>query len=186
MTKKTIFSLILLAVFGILSIFAFIVSKNIMKDINMSAHNPTSDEQITLKELIITETKEGQKFWEVYADSGYYNNGTDIAVLKNITGNFYKDGKIILSVASPIAVYNRKKKEITLKGGARAANDKGIYIKAEEICWTGANDEIKARGNVKIIRNNQVMTVSDESSFDTGFTNLEISGNANTYVFSFH
>ena len=185
MTKKTTFSLILLAVFSILSICAFIVSKNIMKDINVSGHNSKSDEQVGLKELIITETRDGQKFWEVYADSGHYNNGTNVAVLNNITGNFYKEGKVVLSVASPIAVYDSDKKEITLKGGARAANDKDIYISADEICWAGANDEIKARGNVKIIRDNQVMTISNESSFDTGFTNLKISGDANTYVFSF-
>ena len=184
MTKRSIFSLIFLAIFGILSTWAFIVSKNIMGEINIADNSPQADEQVDLRELIITETKEGKKFWEIYADSGHYNNGTEKAVLKNISGNFYKEGNVVLSVASPVAVYDSEKKEIRLKGGAEALNDKDIYIEAEEICWAGAKDKINARGDVKIIRNKQVMTVSDESSFDTDFTNLKITGDANTYVFS--
>ena len=71
-----------------------------------------------------------------------------------------------------------------MKGGAEAATNKEIFIEADEICWTGSKDNINANGNVKIIRDNQVMTVSDKSSFDTDFTNLEISGDSNTYVYS--
>jgi len=186
MTKKIIFSLVLLAIFGILSIWAFVISKNIMGDTQVSGKNTSSEEQITMQELIITETKEGKKFWEVYADTGRFDKETEKAVLNNISANFYKKEEVVLSVAAPVAEYDSEKKEIRLKGGAEGANNKDIYIKADEICWTGSKDEIRAKGNVKIIRNDQVMTVSDESSFDTDFTNLKISGDANTYVFSLH
>ncbi|NLF83590.1 MAG: hypothetical protein GX568_06370, partial [Candidatus Gastranaerophilales bacterium] len=65
-----------------------------------------------------------------------------------------------------------------------AMNDKNVYLKADEVSWKGAKNNIVASGNVKIIRENQVMTVSDKSVFNTDFSNLEISGNSNTYVFS--
>lgn len=186
MTKKSIVCIILLAIFGILGIGAYIMSKNIMGDIKITGEDAAIGEEMTLKELVITETKDGQKFWEIYADSGYYNKETDTAILSNIAGNFYKEKDVVLSVTSPTAVYNSDKKQITLQNGAKAATNKNIYIEAEEICWTGSKDLIKASGNVRIIRDNQVMTISDKSAFDTDFTNLEISGDSNTYVFSLH
>ncbi len=186
MSKRSLFSLILLGILGILSIWAFIISKNIMRDIKLSEGKTLAGEEINMEELIITETKNGEKFWEVYADSGYYDNETNIAILKDITGNFYKEGEVNLSVASPIANYDSDKKQIILKGGAQAVNINDVYIKAEEICWTGSKNEIEARGNVRIIREENVLTVSDRSVFDTDFTNLKISGDSNTYVFSLH
>ena len=184
MSKKTLFSIILLGTFGFLCIWAFSTSKSILGETSLSQKNTPAGERINLKELIILETKEGQKFWEVYADSGYYEKAGDIAILKNISGNFFKDGKIVFSVASPEATYNNDRKEVTLKGGASAANDRNVYIEADEICWAGTKDKITARGNVKIMRNDEFLTVSEESSFDTDFTNLELSGNSKTYVFS--
>lgn len=184
MTKKTLLSLIFLAIFGVLSVWAFIISQNIMGNTKIAKEDSGIDEQVTLRELIIIETKDGKKFWEVYADSGRFDKGSEKAVLNNISANFYKEEEIVLSVKSPVAVYNSEKKQITLKGGAEGANNKDIYIKADQICWTGSQDKINAKGNVKIIRNDQVMTVSDESFFDTDFTNLKISGDSNTYVYS--
>ena len=184
MTKKSIFSLVLLTFLALLSIGAFIISKNLMGSVNISENEEIGDEKINIKELIIIETKNGEKFWEIYADSGKYDNGTNIAVLSNIIGNFYKNEIVILSIVSPEAIYDSSKKEIKLQGGAEAANNKDIYIKADEICWSGAKDEITAKGDVKIIKENELMTISDESFFDSDFTNLKLSGNSNAYIFS--
>ncbi|OGI03366.1 MAG: LPS export ABC transporter periplasmic protein LptC [Candidatus Melainabacteria bacterium GWF2_37_15] len=183
MTKKSIFSLLILVILGTLSIWAFLFSKSLMGNVHISEEESVGDEQVAIKELVITETKNGQKFWEVYAETGHYDNGNNIAVLKNIAGNFYKDDGVVLSVQSPEATFNKDNKEIKLQGGAQAANNKGVYIRADEICWTGSKDEVTAKGNVKIIKEDGLMTVSDESSFDTDFTNLKLSGNVNSYVF---
>lgn len=184
MTKKSLISLIVIIGMILLSLWAFIFSKNMMGDITVSGDESMGDEQITIKELVITETKEGKKFWEVYADSGRYNNGNDIAILNNITGNFYRDDEVVMSVLSPKAQFNNETKEIKLYGGAHAANDKDVYINADEILWAGSKDEITARGNVKIIKQEDgIMTVSDESKFDTDFTSMELSGDASTYVY---
>ncbi|OGI00571.1 MAG: LPS export ABC transporter periplasmic protein LptC [Candidatus Melainabacteria bacterium GWF2_32_7] len=183
MTKKSIFSLLILVILGTLSIWAFLFSKSLMGNVHISEEESVGDEQVTIKELVITETRNGQKFWEIYAETGYYDNGNNIAVLKNIAGNFYKEDNVILSVISPEATFNNKNKEIKLHGGAQAANDKGVFIRADEICWAGSKDEVTAKGNVKIIKEEGLMTVSDKSSFDTDFSNLKLTGNVNAYVF---
>lgn len=184
MTKKTLISLIVIIIMILLSIWAFVFSKTMMGDVELNHDENMGDEQITIKELVITETKEGKKFWEVYADYGKYNNGNDVAVLNNITGNFYKDDEVVMSVMSPKALFNNLTKEVTLFGGAQAANNKNVYIQANEILWAGAKNEVTARGNVKIFKQEDgIMTESDESTFDTDFTNMELSGDANTYVY---
>lgn len=185
MNKRAIFSIIFLVAVIILSLWAFIMSGNILKKTEVAEKNDSGiSEEITLRELVITETREGKKFWEVYADSGRYDNGSNVAILKNITGNFYDGDKVILSLSSPTATYDNNTKEIKLQGGVEAMNDKNVYLRADEVSWKGAKNNIVASGNVKIIRENQVMTVSDKSVFNTDFSNLEISGNSNTYVFS--
>lgn len=185
MNKRAIFSIIFLVAVIILSLWAFIMSGNILKKTEVAEKNDSGiSEEVTLRELVITETREGKKFWEVYADSGRYDNGSNVAILKNITGNFYDGDKVILSLASPTATYDNNTKEIKLQGGVEAMNDKNVYLRADEVSWKGAKNNIVASGNVKIIRENQVMTVSDKSVFNTDFSNLEISGNSNTYVFS--
>lgn len=185
MRKRSIFSIVALGVLLILSVFAFIMSKSMLKDADIVEQDTVGDERVTIKELIITETKDGKKFWELYAESGRYDNGTNLANLTNIKGNFYsEEGKVVLSVMSPKATFDNIKKEIKLHGGAEAANNREVYIKADEIRWTGAKDRIKAKGNVKIIKEGELMTVSDESSFNTDFSDLKLSGNTNAYVFS--
>ncbi len=184
MSKKTFFSLLVLAVMGILSIWAFVMSKNMIGQIEISDSEKLGDEQISIKELVITETKDGKKFWEVYADSGQYNNGNNIALLYNIVGNFYQEGNVVLSVVSPKAEYNNDTKEIKLFGGAEAANNKNVFLNAREIRWAGSKNEITAAGNVKIIKEDEgIMTISDKSIFDTDFKNIQLSGDASTYVY---
>ncbi len=71
-----------------------------------------------------------------------------------------------------------------MQNGAHAANNKNIVISAEEIRWIGTEDKIVAKGNVKIIKDAELLTTSDGSSFNTNFSNLKLTGNANTYVYS--
>lgn len=184
MNKKTFFSLLILFTLGALSVGAFITSKNIMGNDTTVQPENQGDEQVSLKELVITETKDGKKFWEIYADSGNYNNGNNIAILQNIISNFYLEDKVVLSVSSPKAEYNYNTKAVKLFGGAKAANDKNVYITADQITWAGSKNKISALGNVKIIKQDDgLMTVSQKASFDTDFSGLELSGDANTYVY---
>ncbi len=88
-----------------------------------------------------------------------------------------------MSFESPIGTYKEKTKEITLSGGSKIATKDDIFVSAEEISWVGSKDKIVAHGNVKIIKSNELVTISDASEFDTGFTNLKITGNSKTMLY---
>ena len=183
MSRKSIILTVIIGGLAILGILAFNISSNITRDLNLLTDESNDGQRANIEELVITETRDGQKHWEVYANSAQYDNSKNMAVLTDVKGNFYKEGKVILSFDAPVATYNAKIKEIVLTGGSRAATDNDILITAEEISWTGSKDEITAKKNVKIRRADELYVTSDESSFNTDFTKLKLRGNslANVY-----
>ncbi len=187
MSKKTLTSIIILGVLTILSIWVFFSDSsekiNVNTDKASSEKQTTEKENVTVSDLIITETNLGKKFWEVVAESGDYDKGTSKAILKNIKGNFYKNDIVVLSVEAPLAIYDSEKKEVILKNGAKAANNKNVLITAREIRWAGTTDTITATGNVKITQEDKLLTTSDKSVFNSDFTNLKLSGNSSSYVY---
>lgn len=184
MTKRTVISIIIMVSILLVSVWAFRTSTNITKNLVNVSNNPSNtDEKTNIEELIITETRNGEKFWEAYATAGQYDSKNNVANLLNVKGNFYKKNKVILSFEAPKAVFNQKTKAINLKGGTRLATDSKIYITSEELGWIGNTDLITAKGKVKISKNNEFLSTGDKSIFNTEFTKFKISGNSKTNVY---
>lgn len=184
MSKKLIVSILIIGMIIALSIWAFVVSSNITKSVEKASIEPDKrSENINAENLIITETKSGQKYWEVCAKSGNYDNKNTTVVLKNVKGNLYKDNNITLSFDAPIGIYSEKTKEIRLKGGSRALTDKDIFVSADQLTFFGKKDLFFADGNVKIRQTGKLLTFSDQSVFNSDFTDLKIIGNAKTLVY---
>jgi LPS export ABC transporter protein LptC len=185
MSKRTLTSLIVLAVLTLLSIWVFFSDSTPKSDTSNqeNASQATKDENVKIKDLIITETKEGKKFWEVVAATGTYDKNSSKITLTDINGNFYKDNVVVLSVQAPLAIYDSSNKEVTMKNGARAANSKGVYLTAKEIKWAGTTDLITSTGNVKITQNGKMRTTSDKSIFNTDFTYLKLNGRSDSYMY---
>lgn len=187
MSKKTIISIAILCFLTILSMWVFFSDNGKKIDTEPEKHTTAEkkpdEEQVKVTDLIITETNEGKKFWEVVATSGVYKKGIETATLSNIKGNFYKNDEVVLSVEAPLAIYDSVKKEVTLKNGARAANNKNVLITAREIQWAGKTDLITATGNVIITQDDKMQTTSDKSVFNSDFTNLKLIGHSNSYVY---
>ena len=75
----------------------------------------SADEQkVDATGIIITETKDGDKYFEIYGETGHYSNDHSIATLNNVIGNFYKENKVSMSFQSSRGTYNEKTGVITL------------------------------------------------------------------------
>ena len=186
MSKKTLISIIILCALTLLSVWVFFSNPAEKVKVNTEKTptvKKTVEEQVKILDLIITETNEGKKFWEVVATSGSYDKTVGKINLKNVKGNFYKNDVVVLSIEAPFAVYDSVQKEVVLKNGARAANNKNVLITAKEICWAGKTDLITATGKVRIIQDDKMLTKSDKSVFNSDFTNLRLSGNSDSYVY---
>jgi len=181
MTKKLKISLIILISIILLSTWAFFVSTTMTKNVKRVAENqPLIDENAAVQELVLTESKNGTKFWELYASSGDYDTVSEQVHLKNVKGNFYKNNKVVLSFDSPLATYYDKNKEVKLYGGARAATDKKILITAKELYWKGKNDLIVAKNDVKIKRSSEILVTGNQSYFFLKSSKIKMVGRVNT------
>lgn len=186
MSKRTVLSVTILSLLTLLSLWVFFTDTPLSQNIKMPDSGKKSSkllDEVKIKDLIITETKEGKKYWEILAEVGYYDSKLEKANLKNVKGNFYGDGVVVFSFAAPSALYDSITKEITLKEEAVAVNDKNVTIKAGEICWASRENKITAKDKVRILQRGKLMTVSDEAEFNTDFTYLKLKGNADSHVY---
>jgi LPS export ABC transporter protein LptC len=178
MKLKTKFSIFFIIFVAVLSLWAFITSSKITNEFNSKlTEKDLVKEEVKVQELLITETREGKKYWEIYADSGFYDNTQNKVLLKKVIGNFYANGEVIMSFEAPAGEYSSPKREVTLQGGAKVLSKDNTFIQSETLVWMGTIDEIHASGKVKIIKSNQLVTQSDSAIFNSDFTKFEIYGN---------
>ena len=175
-----IFSLIAaVIVFGFL--WSWYVTKDIGTDVDKAARN---DQRVTVSNLMLTETKNAKKYWELYASKGHYESGSQKAQLEDIMGNFYNDNEeVILSLQASEGIYNQEDKTIELKGNVLAVSKDGSSILADEMIWMGQNEDIVAKGNVKINKNNQLVTKSEKAIFNSELTYFRIEGKSESKVY---
>ena len=115
MKKRNIGYILLFGTVFIACLWAFIsaglITNNFKKRL---ADESLGKQEVTIQNLLVTETKDGAKSWELFAESGFYDSDNQVAVLNDIVGNFYKDGKVVASFESSKGTYNQEKKEITM------------------------------------------------------------------------
>lgn len=183
MSKKMMVSLGAIGFIIIVSIWAFITSLKISDEFkNTQVTIDKNQDEAVIEKPFITETKDGIKYWEIYADSGSYDSTKNGALLKNVKGNFYKQNKVVLSFEAPIGVYCQKTKEVRLKNGAKAATNSDVLITANEMYWVGKKNQITCSRNTKIHKLHQFATKSDSAIFNTDFSKFKIIGKSETYV----
>ncbi len=183
MTKKTLISALIIGIFVFVTAWAMILSYRITREVNISNKESGSEENANAENIIITETKNGQKFWELYAQTGQYDSTRSNAVLTNIKGYFYNNDKMVLTFSSPQARYSVKNKEIKLLGRPQAVTESKIYISSDEMTWSDVEDKIKAKGNVKIIKMPKFAAKADNAFFSPDFSKIKIIGNTTTYSY---
>lgn len=145
----------------------------------------TKSQVATVKNLILTETKDGAIYWELYAQKGSYDSQTGDVILTNATGNFYdENNKVVLSFESDLGTYDEKTKVIVLRGHTFIVAHDGSSIKADEIVWKGSDEDILAKGNVIVNRNTDFISTANAARFNSELTFFEISGDTQTNVYS--
>ena len=165
-------------------IWAFISASLITHDFNRNqiAGNKDSKEAF-INGIVLTETKEQQKYWELYAETGSYNSSTDVAIMDNVVGNFYKDNEVSMSFQSSKGTYNAQKKVIMLYQDTFIVLKDGMTLKADRLRYPGGDEPIIAKGNVKITRGNQFSATADEIEISPDFESFVIKGKTTSNIY---
>ncbi len=177
--KRKAYILGLLTLIGILA-WAFISAGVITHNFNRSQLATQEEKQEALiNGLILTETKESEKYWEIYGETGTYNSNNEVALLDNVIGNFYdENNEVSMSFESSHGTYNSKKNTIILYEHTVIVIKDGTTLHADRLTWSGSNNPVTARGNVVITRNKDFYATADEVEISPDYSTFKIKGNA--------
>ncbi len=181
--RKIAYTVILLAVV-IGCAWAFIAAGVITKNFKKEALKSAGEKQeVNVKNLIITETKEDKKYWELYAEKGYYDNQNKVVILYNVIGNFYDKDEVVLSMESSMGTYSEEKKKVVLYDNSYFIYKDGTDVRADRFVWEGNDKDIKAQGNVIIRKSGELRTFSKEAVLSEQMTNIKIIGRSRTELY---
>ena len=185
MSKRKIAYISILSLIFIGCLWAFISAGVITKNFKKEALKSVGEKQkLDIKDLLITETKDDKKYWEIYADSGYYDSQNKVVILYNIVGNFYDDEQVVLSMESTKGTYDETIKKVVLYDDTYIIYKDGTNVKANRFTWEGNDKDITATGNVRINRNGEITTYSNEAYLSNKMTNIRIKGRSKTELYS--
>lgn len=180
--KKTYLSAFL--VIMSIMLWAFISAGVITHNFNRSQLQTSEDKQEALiKGIILTETKDEKKYWEIYGETGNYDSTNGIAMLNSVVGNFYKDNEVSMSFESSKGTYNSKKSEIILYNDTHIALKDGISLKADRLKWAGKEKPIVAKGHIIVTRGKEFVATADEITISPDYSSFKISGNTVSKMF---
>lgn len=181
--KRTIYAIAFLALIGVLS-WAFISAGIITHNFNRQQLIGTENRQeLEISSIILTETKGDKKYWEVYGEKGYYNSDSKVAILENVTGNFYSDNEVTMSFESSKGTYNEVKKEIILYNDTHIVIKDGTSLYCDRLTWSGSDKDVVAKGNIKINRHNELIATADKAVINPDYARFQISGKTTTKLY---
>lgn len=182
-SKKRGYVIAIIAICSLM-LWAFISASIITNNFNREQIKDKQDEQkVDALGVIITETKEGQKYFEIYGENGNYNNEEGIATLNNVVGNFYKDNNVAMSFQSSKGEYNEKLGTITLYDHTYIVLDDLTSLNAKKLIWSGADKDTLIEGNVVIKKNNEMIATAQRGIITAGYNKFKIMGDTKTQVF---
>lgn len=182
--KKKIYTGAFLALAAVL-IWAFVSAEIITRNFNRQQLVGTENRQeLDVSGIIITETKSGTKYWEIYGETGNYNSDSKIALLDNVTGNFYSNNAVSMSFESSKATYNEEKKQIILFNNIHIVIKDGTQLYCDRLTWSGSDKDVIAKGNIKINRNNELIAIAQEAIINPDYSRFQIKGKTVTKLYN--
>jgi len=183
--KKKLLGIVVIAfIIGIMA-WAFISASILTANFDHTQVKVTQNEQkIDAVGIIITETKDGNKYFEIYGETGSYTNELNIATLNNVVGNFYKDGQVAMSFQSSKGTYDESAGTITLFENTYIVLQDSTSLEADKLTWYGSDKETVAEGNVKIKKSNEMVSFADKCIIGANYDKFKIVGKTKTSLYS--
>lgn len=181
--KKRACIFVLLFVIGVM-LWAFISAGLITSNFNRTLIKESQDEQkVDAVGLIITETKDGKKYFEIYGETGSYSKELSVATLHNVVGNFYKDGEVAMSFQSSKGSYSEKEGTITLYENTYIVLQDKTSLEADKLTWYGSDKETIAVGHVRIKKGEELVSYANKCIIGSNYDKFKIVGKTKTQLY---
>lgn len=181
--KKRSYLIVALVIVFVL-FWAFISASLITTNFNRAQLKGTENKQtVDAVGIIITETKSGSKYFEIYGETGSYSNDRSVATLHNVVGNFYKDGEVAMSFQSSKGSYDEKAGTITLYENTYIVLKDETSLESDKLIWSGSDKDTIAEGNVRIKKGKEMHALSDKCIISSGYDKFKIIGKTKTQIY---
>lgn len=173
------------AIVGLLA-WAFISAGIITHNFNRSQLQTDQDRQeAMINGIILTETKDEKKYWEIYGETGNYDSKNGVAMLNNVVGNFYdENNEVSMSFESSKGTYNEKKEQIILYDDTFIVLKDLTTLRANKLVWSGKDIPIVAEGNIRITRKSDLLATAKKVEISPDYNTFKIIGNTVSKVYS--
>lgn len=179
--KKNIIYIVLFSIVVFACFWAFISAGMITKSFKTKIIEQTyQNKEANIENLLVMETKDGEKLWELYAESGRYSDTDTIVMLEGIIGNFYEDKIVKASFKADRGTYNTTKKEIILYSNVVLVYNDGTNIMADRITYAGKDKDIVAQGGIRIEKPNEAIIYGGKAVLKGDFSDFHIEGRTQT------
>lgn len=180
-SKKNISYVVAFSIILIACIWAFVSAGMITKSFKNKIIDQTyKNKEANIENLLVTETKEGVKLWEMYAETGRYSDTDSVVLLEDIIGNFYEDEKVKASFKADRGTYHSTKKEIILYSNVVLVYNDGTNLMTDRIEYMGKDTDIVAQGNVRIEKPNEAIIYGGKAVLKGDFSDFHIEGRTQT------
>lgn len=181
--KKKLYVIVTVSV-GLILAWAFITAGIITHDFNRQQVEARGEDQEALVHgIILTETKDDTKYWEIYGDTGKWDSKKGIAQLNKVIGNFYKDNEVSMSFESSKGTYNSVEGDITLYEDTFIVMKDGVTLNADRLHWINNHTPIIAEGHIKVKKGRQLLSTAEKIEISPGYDRFKISGNTVSKVY---
>lgn len=184
LNKKNIGYIAIFAVILIGCLWAFISAGIITRDFKAKLSNKELErKEVNIDNLLVTETKDGAKLWELFAENGHYDDQYSVAYLNDVIGNFYNDGVVTASFKSSRATYNATNKQIVLYDNTLIVYKDGSNVRANKIVWSGQNEKIVAIGSIRLEKPGEAVIYGTKAVLSDKLTDFQIIGRTKTELY---
>ena len=185
MSKRQRSYFILTVVLSFILLWAFITAGVITANFNRNALRSGQDKQeMQVSSIILTETKDGQKFWEIFGETGKYSSNNKIAKLSNVVGNFYKDNKVEMSFESTKGLYNEETQQIILYENVFVVLLDDTALQADKLIFDIKSKTIDVEGNVMIKKRKSFSAVAERARIEDEYSRFKIMGKTVSKVYN--
>lgn len=185
MSKRQRSYFILTVTISIILLWAFITAGIITANFNRNALRSGQDKQeMQVSSIILTETKDGQKFWEIFGETGKYSSNNKVAKLSNVVGNFYKDNKVEMSFESSKGIYNEETQQIILYENVFVVLLDNTALQADKLIFDIRSKTIDVEGNVIIKKQKSFSAVAERGRIEDEYTRFRIIGKTVSKVYN--
>jgi len=148
MLKKIFASLIFLFIVWIFFWAVFIPKESLNQRVSREMEHQKRKIDLFMKGVTFSEIIDGRKYWEIKAVTSQINKDSGIALLSDINGYFFRNGKPSIKFIAPSVEWDMKKKEIVIN--SPKGQDNNYKFAVPDLRWSMDRKKVWTDGDVTL------------------------------------